>query len=199
MPIFMLPHRIKPYLSAAAFLAASGRLPAQAPAADGDIRGPKPLVEIPVPPQPNHALWIGIGIAILLALIAWFLWWKLRSRNKSKSPREIALDSLGELERTGTDIPAEAFANRAAGTLRQYIASRFGIAAPRRTTEEFLRDLASDSASPLAAQDEHLKLFLKSCDLAKFAGSALDENQRIGLVQTARDFIVSTTNPDGRP
>ena len=108
------------------------------------------------------------------------------------SPPEVALASLAELEQTREIISAEAFANRAAQTVRQYIADRFGLAAPRRTTEEFLRDVEK---STLIGESDHLRAFLKSCDLAKFAGSNLDSAQRGELLQTARGFVNATAKP----
>jgi hypothetical protein len=168
-------------------------LSAQAPDAAEDIRGPKALVEIPVPEKPPVVLYSSIaGGVLLLALAAWL--WKKRARNQRlKDPREVALASLTELEATREAIAAEAFANRAAQTVRQYIAERFSLVAPRLTTEEFLHALTKDTSSPLSAESDHLRAFLKSCDLAKFAGVNLDFNQRIELIDTARNFIRSTS------
>lgn len=168
-------------------------LSAQAPDAAEDIRGPKALVEIPVPEKPPILLWSCIaGGVVLLALAAYF--WKKRVRQQRlKSPREIALASLAGLETSREVIAAEAFANRAAQTVRQYIAERFGLAAPRRTTEEFLRELAKQESSPLVGESDDLRAFLKSCDLAKFAGSHLNSAQRDELLEAARGFIHSTS------
>ncbi len=168
-------------------------LSAQAPDAAEDIRGPKALVEIPVPEKPPVVLYSSIaGGVLLLVLAAWL--WKKRTRNQRlKDPREVALASLTELEATREAIAAEAFANRAAQTVRQYIAERFSLVAPRLTTEEFLHALTKDTNSPLSAESDHLRAFLKSCDLAKFAGVNLDFNQRIELIDTARNFIRSTS------
>lgn len=168
-------------------------LSAQTPDAAEDIRGPKALVEIPVPEKPPVVLWSSIaGGVLLLALAAW-LWKKRVRKQQLKSPPEVALASLAELEATRETIAAEAFANRAAQTVRQYIADRFRIVAPRLTTEEFLNTLAKDPTSSLAAESDHLKAFMKSCDLAKFAGSNLDSTQRVELLNTARGFIRSTS------
>ena len=177
----------------AGLLAGAGILSAQAPAPEEDIRDAKPLVEIPLPPRPPYELWLGIGGVILLVIIAWFIWKHFRGKQKAKSPREIAMRSLTELEVRTDTMTAEAFAYQTAKCVRQYIAERFGIAAPRRTTEEFLKDLSQDETSPLAGQGDHLRMFLKSCDLAKFAGSDLDTTQRVNLIQTARGFIQATS------
>lgn len=168
-------------------------LSAQTPDAAEDIRGPKALVEIPVPEKAPVVLYSSIaGGVLLLALAAWL--WKKRTRTQRlKDPREVALASLTELEATRETIVAEAFANRAAQTVRQYIAERFSLVAPRLTTEEFLQALTKDTSSPLSAESDHLRAFLKSCDLAKFAGVSLDLNQRIELIDTARNFIRSTS------
>lgn len=172
----------------------AGNLHAQAPAEAEDIRGPKALVEIPVPKKPPVAFWCGIGGGVLLGALAAVLW-KRRSRAQHlKTPPQVALASLAELEANRESLAAEAFANRAAQTVRQYISARFGIVAPRRTTEEFLQSLTKDERSPLLGESDHLKAFLKSCDLAKFAGAHLSSAQRGELVETARAFVNSTSN-----
>lgn len=175
-------------------LALAGDLSAQAPAADEDIRGPKPVIETPVPQKPPVALWSWVGGAATLLVLSTYFWRKHLRKVQPKSPLEIALASLVTLETSREALAAEAFANRAAQTVRLYIAERFDLAAPRRTTEEFFRDLARLEGSPLAGQGDHLQLFLKSCDLAKFAGSTLDPVQRGELIDAARRFMRSTSN-----
>jgi hypothetical protein len=176
-----------------AILAMSGQLSAQPPDGAEDIRGPKALVEIPVPEKPPYALWAGIGGGVLVLALAALLWRKHARKQRLKSPPEVALASLAELESSREAMAAEAFANRAAQTVRQYIAERFGLAAPRRTTEEFLRDLAKEEGSSIIGESDHLRAFLKSCDLAKFAGSKLNSDQRVELIDTARGFIRATS------
>ena len=150
-------------------------------------------MEIPVPEKPPIVLWSSIGGGVLLLALAAYLWKKRVRNQRLKTPPEVALASLAELEATREAIAAEAFANRAAQTVRQYIAERFGLAAPRRTTEEFFHDLAKQESSLLIGESDHLRIFLKSCDLAKFAGSNLDSIQRGELLDAARDFIRSTS------
>lgn len=177
-------------------------LSAQTPATD-DIRGPRGYVEIPLPEKTPIALWSGIAAGLFAVIVVWYLMKKLDRKKKAKSPLSIALTSLAELAGTGEKLPAETFANNAARTIREYIASQFGIAAPRRTTEEFLDELAKNETSPIASQSDHLRGFLKSCDLAKFAGSNLNMNQREELLQAARGFVekssapVTTAKPEG--
>lgn len=195
-----LPAVLALMLGSTAYLSAQAAAPAET---GEDIRGPKALVEIPQPPKPNIRLWLGLGGAAILLTAAAALWLRHARRKHLKSPPEIALASLAELEASPEMMVAEAFANRAAQTIRQYIAERFGLAAPRRTTEEFLRDLASATASPLSAESDHLRTFLRACDLAKFAALHLDGSQRVELLQAARGFVnvtaTATLPPTAKP
>jgi hypothetical protein len=179
----------------AALLGSMAHLTAQpAPDAD-DIRDAKPLIEIPSPESSSHSWWIFLAASVAAALVGWWIWKKLRSRTKLASPSAIALTALTELETRREALAADAFADCAAQTLRQYISGRFGLAALRRTTEEFLRELARDENSPLTPHSDHLRGFLKSCDLAKFAGSQLDAAQRSALIDSARGLINATATP----
>lgn len=173
---------------------------AQGQAPEDDIRGPKPLVKIPEPEKFPIALWATIAGVVVVLAIAAFLWRRHVRKQQLSNPREVALASLIALETDRESMTAESFANRAAQTVREYISDRFGIAAPRRTTEEFLRDLTADPASPLTDESDHLRGFLKSCDLAKFAGRDIDLTHRAELLQAARGFIEATaapTKPEG--
>lgn len=172
---------------------ATGSLYAQAPAEAEDIRGPKAQVEIPLVHKPSLKLWYAIGGAVLSLGIITVLWRKRVHKQHSKTAPEVALAALAKLEMNRESLAAEAFANQAVQTLRQYVAARFSIAMPRRTTEEFLRELAQDVPSELRAESDQLRTFLRSCDLAKFAGSELDSTRRTELVEAARNFVKSTS------
>ena len=171
----------------------AGTLVGQVPAEAEDIRGPKAQVEILVQEKPSVVLWCSVGGSMLLLALAAVLWKKRIRKQFLKSPPEVALAALAELEINRQSLAAEALANKVAQIVRQYIVARFGIAAPRRTTEEFLHDLAQDKQSGLFGKSDHLRTFLKSCDLAKFAGSALSSTQREELIETARNFVNSTS------
>ena len=173
-----------------------GFLSAQVPGAAEDIRGPKALVEIARPPQPLPiALWLGIAAGVLLLVVAVLWWWRLRRKRHVQSPEQIARAALAGLAAECETMTSEAFANRSAQIVRQYLEDRFGLAAPRRTTEEFLGDLAHDEGSPICGQRDPLRAFLLACDLAKFAALPLDSGARAGLVGAAAGFITATAAP----
>ncbi|MEI6818636.1 MAG: hypothetical protein WCL19_03440 [Verrucomicrobiota bacterium] len=170
-------------------LGLSGHLSAQAPAAEEDIRGPKALVEIQQPQKTPIMLWASIVGGVLVLSAAAIFWHRRQRKTPVTSPTEIALADLKKIAASYDLVTAEVFANRAAQTVRSYISARFGLAAPRRTTEEFLRDLAKQDGLSLIGESDYLKAFLKSCDLAKFAGSNLSTAQREDLLQSARNFV----------
>lgn len=154
-----------------------------------DIRGPKPLVEIPLPePQVPWERNVLVGLLVLLLLGGLFAWWKSR-KPAVASAEEKARRALVKLERDGDTLEAGDFAAGASQVVRVFIERRFGLAAPRRTTEEFLHELAGDEGKVLQSRSTSLKDFLKSCDMAKFAAAELEFGERGELVAKARAFI----------
>ncbi len=183
----------------AVLLVTCAHLSAQAPQEAEDIRPakevvvvPKTLVETIKEEKSTIGLWLLVGGGVIFLVIALVIWRRTALQRRLNNSRRIALLSLAELEANQDAMGAEAFAYIAAKTLREYIAARFDLPAPRRTTEEFLRDVEK---SPLIGESDHLRAFLKSCDLAKFAGSNLDSTQRGELLQTARGFVNATAKP----
>lgn len=166
-----------------------------APQPEEDIRPARGLIEIPQPEPASHTAWIVAAVVVTAMLAGWLLWRMWSRRRRATRPETKALAELAQLSKVRESIPAGEFANRAADTLRHYLTDRFGVAAPQRTTEEFLR-LILTSDSPLRAHDQVLKAFLRSCDLAKFADHPLDSDQRHELLDQARKFIFTTAAPD---
>lgn len=163
-------------------------LPAFAQEPEDDIRGPRPAVEIPVPEEFSITPWL-IGAGALVAALLLFLWWrKRRGKRRETAPLERAMRDLADVDRERNTLEAGPLADKAAGVVRRFIAERFGIAAPQRTTEEFLRSLTGD-ASPLTTHTELLRGFLKSCDMAKFAGASFDAAERHALLESGFRFV----------
>ena len=171
---------------------ATGQLLAQDAPEVEDIRGAKPLINIPKPEQADYTIWFVFAGLVLLAILGWFLWRRFQAKHKPKSPSELALSDLSALSTEGESLAAAEFAERAALSVRRYIAGAFGIAAPNRTTEEFFRELP---ASSVRDTEGHLHEFLKSCDLAKFAAADLDAGRRLKLIDAARNFVLTSPAP----
>jgi hypothetical protein len=75
--------------------------------------------------------------------------------------------------------------------VRSYVERKFGLAAPDRTTEEFLGMLARRrSALPYDAQ--RLRDFLEACDVVKYAALEPRREDADGALATARAFVHAT-------
>jgi hypothetical protein len=100
-----------------------------------------------------------------------------------------AREALRDIDRQRESLPAGDLAEQTANVVRRFIAGNFGIAAPQRTTEEFLQSLTTSSHSPLQPHAALLQEFLTTCDQAKFAGAEFDPVERFALLDIANRFI----------
>ena len=75
-------------------------------------------------------------------------------------------------------------------TVRNYIESVFSIPATRATTEEFLLQALSDPI--LRPHREELQLVLNHCDVAKFSGQRITDDEKESLLSGAMEFVHST-------
>lgn len=79
--------------------------------------------------------------------------------------------------------------------LRGYIEDRFNLAAPERTTDEFLHEAKLSNA--LTAGDvDVLERFLTHCDMVKFAAMQPDRTQADATLAAVREFIDRTRTPE---
>lgn len=83
------------------------------------------------------------------------------------------------------------FCDRISDILRHYLGRRFGLASMGDTSYELLESL--ERQTPMPQEDRNqLASFLESCDLAKFAKAQPDEQQMMGLVESARGLVTKT-------
>ncbi len=162
----------------------------QAPADDiRDIRG-----LIPIPSLWDSLRWAVLALVVIA--LAWAGWqaWRRRARKVAPPyPLQVALAELEKARALLRPETAREFSTAVSGVVRYYIEVRFaaaGVHAAHRTTEEFLRDLAARSDSPLAAHRGLLEEFLQHCDLAKFGRWSLETAQMEAMLQSARTFLV---------
>ncbi len=130
--------------------------------------------------------------AVLLILLAWLGWRRLRARRPQLTLVQrtlLELDATRPLMEAGD---AGAFSVAVSDIVRAYVAARFNVRATERTTAEFLRDCLAQVGSALQAHEQSLSEFLRFCDLAKFARWSLDGHEMQGLLTSARHFVEST-------
>ena len=77
-------------------------------------------------------------------------------------------------------------------TIRSYLGQRFQAPSTRRTTEEFLRQMEADQATPLAGHRDLLRDFLQSCDMVKFARYQPTLTELEQVQQRAITFVTAT-------
>ena len=154
-----------------------------------DIRGPKSVLA-----QSGGVPAIVVGAAIIVALLAYFIW---RRRGRGVAPRRLTLSeqTLERLEKTKPLMRPESareFGIAASEVIRDYIERRFSVIATQRTTEEFLQALLQSTNEALSRHRELLAEFLQQCDFIKFAGTSLALADLESLFQSARGFVLAT-------
>ena len=135
----------------------------------GLVRWPAPLLR-----------WAALaaGFAMLAATAIFGVGLRRRTRHRATpapgpqplSPHEQALKALAALR--GMDLiqkeEIEPFYRELSAIVRRYLEDRFGLRAPERTTEEFIREAAGSGLLAPRHQDL-VRAFLEQCDLVKFA------------------------------
>ncbi|MGB3965763.1 MAG: hypothetical protein WBO45_03465 [Planctomycetota bacterium] len=154
-------------------------------------------------PTPFHGWWwvaaAGLGV-VGLAMVVWLVRGRARVRQhpgEVQVPAHVrALRALERLRAAPRTTPAqiEAFYVEVSAVLRSYLEDRFGLRAPERTTEEFLRELEGGDALARGHRTE-LERFLSQCDLVKFAAFVPQDGDHLTTWALAEAFVQST-RPD---
>ncbi|MCR9245812.1 MAG: hypothetical protein NXI31_12340 [bacterium] len=158
-------------------------------------------LEIPAEPFPTPSrlpLYLAVGAGVLLLLAG--LWWFARRGGRSApavataTPAHVvamrAFERLRTAPRT-TPAEIETFYVEVSDVLRRYLEDRFGLHAPERTTEEFLRELESGDALAREHRGD-LRQFLTQCDLVKFARHRPTDEDHTRTFDVAVGFVEST-------
>ncbi|MDR4507553.1 MAG: hypothetical protein MRJ65_04835 [Candidatus Brocadiaceae bacterium] len=145
--------------------------------APADIKDIVPPAEVPVNYK-RLALLI-LSVVVVFFFIGAVVWFILK-RKKGKivreevfpqrPPHEIAYELLDQLSQEGLVDKGlmKEYYYRVTNIIRHYIEDRFGLAAPERTTEEFLMEMTR--ANLLGENHKVLiQKFLERCDLVKYA------------------------------
>ena len=130
-----------------------------------------------------------------------FTWW-LRSRRAPEPaepplpPAEWALREMDRLEqdRLAERGEVEGFFVRLSDVVRTYVERRFSIAAPERTTQEFLRE-ASRHPDLRGGHEQALGAFLRSADMVKFAAVRPGAEHCSQALAAMRGFVERTAPP----
>mgnify|MGYP003583663614 CR=1 FL=1 len=160
------------------------------------------------PAPPSRWLWIALGLLAVLAA-AFLALRKVLITPRTflhlpppVPPHEIALNALADLRAKGwiEALQIEPFYVALSGIVRRYLEGRFGLRAPERTTEEFIRDALSSKK----LSDAHRDLvagFLEQSDLVKFARHAPGASDMHNALDSAERLVRETMPavPNPRP
>ncbi len=149
-------------------------------------------------------LWALPLVAILAALLGWLTARRRRPRPPPgpppPPPDRIAREALERLRASGAIEAGQAdyFHVELSRIVREYIEARFGLHAPERTTEEFLREAA---ASGVLAPTHQVRLrdLLEACDLVKFARACPGADDMRAALEAAVRFVADTAPPTAAP
>ena len=145
-------------------------------------------------------LYAGGCLAALAALAGGVYLWRRRRGKRAREAEppppahEIAFRQIREVLDEGLLDRGEfkLFFSRISDVLRHYIENRFGMRAPRYTTEEFLAAINRDapfSPERRALLDE----FLRCCDLVKFAERPSTREEALQILDACKAFIRGET------
>jgi len=160
----------------------------------GEIQADLKPIRIP-PPAHVVFMWVGIalvGLALLLCLAYALKHLKRAVRERRMSPGERAFAELERLLLRGYIEKGlyKDFYIELTHVVRRYIQRAHGIAAPVKTTEEFLR-AAAEHPRFHGEVLQRLREFLESADLIKFAGVSATPSLAESSTTAARRYIES--------
>jgi hypothetical protein len=113
-------------------------------------------------------------------------------------PETTALERLASIRHYIEEGAVRDFVRESSDILRTYIEARFGLRAPRLSTEEFLFE-AEHSPHLDAEHRARLAEFLFRCDRVKFGLGDLDATRMMSLYSAAEDFIRATASTATAP
>ena len=158
------------------------------PSAHRDITGP---IEVRVDTPFAWMWWLIGGLIALLAMVGLIWWWRRPRPSPPPIPADTwAFSELDRLESQGHPAAGRIhrFYIELTDITRRFIEMRYGLAAPERTTPEFVREA---SRHPQIGE-EHARVLgnlLRAADMVKFAGdrpASAEADRHLGFV---RDFV----------
>ena len=156
------------------------------------LRDVAPPVDLKTPMRLTPVWWLA-GAVLLLALSGLWLWRRRRTpRQRPRPAHELALAALRALD-PDDQTQVDRFYVRLSDILRRYVLWRFGLEAPRRTTDEMLPAL-SQAGAMLAQRSERIGMLLRDFDRVKFGRHRPRGPDMQRALNDVRDFVEATAD-----
>jgi hypothetical protein len=158
------------------------------------------IEELPTTP-PREVRWeimVAAVVGAMVVVAALGLWWRRhRAARLRGTAEQWALYELQRLQALG--LPergkAERFGTLLTGLLRRYLEKKHHLPARRQTTGEFLATIDLSENPALKARRDFLELFLRRCDLLKFAPVTASVEECRALADQVSQFITQHQEP----
>ena len=166
---------------------------------DTDVEAHQDIAEaVEVPsPLPVWFWWAIAAAAIGFVAVLALLWWWWRRPRPVPPPEPADAWALSRLDRLASDdllrdARVDPFFTRLTDIAREYVERRFGIAAPERTTPEFIDAARTALEMEPAHRDRMIRLgaILRTADLVKFAGDRPARDVCEDALVQVRDLVV---------
>lgn len=145
----------------------------------------------PLEASGGYSAWpITLAVLAGLMLAGLFAWRYHRSQRQTTAPLDPLAAALAELQAASQFADDERFVQLCTGALRRLLAARCGLPARSLTTAELCARLPFGEEA-----NRRMGGLLERCDAVKFAGQALAPEQRIELLDTARELIQQLAAP----
>jgi hypothetical protein len=146
-------------------------------------------LEHTVPSYHTYYLAAGVLMAAVLLVLLWRQWRHRRARILAgEAAHATALRELaGWRELTDKQRYPEAV-TAVSGTLRRYVEARFGLTAPKLTTEEFWERQRIQQRVP-RAHEPFWEMFFGATDGIKYASLIPDSHEFTRLLEAAVNFV----------
>ena len=160
-----------------------------------DIAGPVLIEE----PFPIIYVLCGVGLTLVVLLLLFFLWKKLRNKKTAPTnPATVALEQLNLYkEKLAAHNDDRTYLTEVSDVLRNYIKTRFKLQPTSQTTREFLHSIGhqssiSDMDNSLLQYKDQLQEWFELLDNSKFAHKPMNAEQLEAIDKEIRSFIQST-------
>ena len=148
-------------------------------------------------PLPVWFWWAIAAAAMGFVAVSALLWWWWRRPRLVPPPEPADAWALSRLDRLASDdllrdARVDPFFTRLTDIAREYVERRFGIAAPERTTPEFIDAARTALEMEPAHRDRMIRLgaILRTADLVKFAGDRPARDACEDALVQVRDLVV---------